>query len=236
MTPITLVYSYYNNGGMLERQCQEWARYDAAIKPNFSAVVIDDGSDVDPALGHLSDVGFPVALYRIVPNLIWNLAGARNLGMQQAADGWCLLTDIDHVLLADDAVRLVKFKTISGRYYLPARQWADGRKLDPHSNSYLLQKALYWAVGGCDEDYTGWWGGGEGPFRQMIRTIATRETTRAFTLTHFGRDDVADACTTEWGRKDSPYYWAKNPALLRKAKGRPYKPTQPIRFPWERVQ
>lgn len=233
--PITLVYPYYNNAGMLERHCQEWARYDPELKPFIRAIVVDDGSALTPARDHLSDPGFPVSVYRIVPNLIWNVAGARNLGMHQAPDGWCLLTDIDHLLTAEHVGHLMAMPLRSGRYYVPSRIWADGRPLHPHPNSYVLERSLYWKVGGCDEDFTGWWGAGEVVFRKMISHIARGETTKAFRLTHFGRDDVPDASTTEWGRRDSSYHWRKNRALVRKADGAPYRPTNPLRFEWEQV-
>ncbi len=232
---ITLVYSYYNNPGMLERHCQEWANYDADTKTLIRAIVVDDGSDKSPAVEHVTDPGFPVQVYRIKENLIWNVAGARNLGMRQAPDGWCLLTDIDHLLPAADAARLVRMKLNHRAYYLPARRWLDGRPLHPHSNTYVLQRALYWRVGGCDEDYTGWWGGGEPAFRKMIKTLAPAIPLSRVTLAHVGLETIADAQTTDWGRKESPYYWSKNAALLKKWKGRPYRPVNPLRFTWEQV-
>jgi hypothetical protein len=54
------------------------------------------------------------------------------------------------------------------------------------------------------------------------------------TLTHFGRDDIPDASTLEWGRKNSQWDWKNNPALVEKAKAAPYKPVNPLRFEWER--
>ena len=235
MTPVTLVYAYYQNGGMLEQQCRAWSGYSATAKAQIAVVVVDDGSPTVPASAHLTDCGLSVTLYRIHENLVWNVAGARNLGMQQAADGWCLLTDIDHVLMPEDADRLVSTTLNAKCYYTPARKWANGKKLDPHSNTYLLQRDLYWKTGGSDEDYTGWWGAGEPAFRKMIRMLAKGHNLPSVTLTHFGRDDIADASTTEWGRKDSPYYWSHNPALLKKWKAGAYKASHPIRFTWERV-
>jgi len=86
---ITIVLSYYENGLMLERHLEEWAGYAPEVKAELRAVVVDDGSPRDPAVAHLRNVGFPVDVYRIRQNLIWNVAGARNLGMTQAPDGWC---------------------------------------------------------------------------------------------------------------------------------------------------
>jgi len=231
---ITIVLSYYENGLMLERHLEEWAGYAPEVKAELRAVVVDDGSPRDPAVAHLRNVGFPVDVYRIRQNLIWNVAGARNLGMTQAPDGWCLLTDIDHLLKADYAAKLTASPPfISGYYYHLARRWSDGRYLEPHRNSYVIERALYWRAGGCDEDFTGWWGAGEGPFRANLKRIAGRLELPDIQLTHFGRNDICDASTREWGRKGSPYDYARNPLLRRKKA--PYRPENPLRFDWERA-
>ena len=104
---ITLVYPYYDNGGMLERHSEEWSSYAPEVKAQLRAIVVDDGSPNDPAAAHVREVGFPVELYRIKQNIVWNVPGARNLGMHVAPSGWCLLTDIDHLLAASEAEKLV---------------------------------------------------------------------------------------------------------------------------------
>jgi hypothetical protein len=239
---ITIVLSYYNSGQMLERHLAEWESYAPEVKNHFRAVLVDDGSPQDPAEKHLREVGFPVELYRIKQNLVWNVPGARNLGMDRAPDGWCMLTDIDHLLTTRAAQSLVYASAHfnSGYYYMLDRQWADGRQLHPHPNSFVLEKTLYWAVGGCDEDWTGHWGAGEQVFRKGLQSVARGYGKIGGTvvpgLTHFGRDDIADASTREWGRRDSRYDWRKNPALVEKARRAPYKPQNPLRFEWERVR
>lgn len=238
---LTVVYPYYCNGGMLERHLEEWASYAPDVKARMRAIVIDDGSPRDPALDHMSHPGFDVELYRIKQNLVWNVAGARNLGMHVAPEGWCLLTDIDHLLPAADAERLVDFLLLEPvdhqrpLFYIPARAWARGEPLEPHTNTYILQRSLYWRIGGCDEDWTGWWGAGEPVFRKHIYSIAQRVDLPNICLRHYGRDDIADASTTEWGRKNTPYHWSNNPALVEKFHGKPYRPDHPLRFDWERV-
>lgn len=239
---ITLVYSYYENGGMLDRHLMEWASYAPRVKSQVRAIVVDDGSPKDPAADHRRDVGFPVQFYRIKQNLVWNTAGARNLGMHVATDGWCLLTDIDHLLQAGDAERLVwtmmgsRQGQMSGFYLVPARRWPDGRAHRPHSNSYILTRDLYWRVGGCDEDWTGWWGAGEPVFRIAIERLAERIDMLDIYLTCFGPADIADAATMEWGRSESRYSYLNNPALLAKVARAPYRPENPLRFDWEKIE
>lgn len=233
---LTLIYPYYENGGMLERHLREWEKYSAFVKKSLRVIIVDDGSPNDPAAGHMRDVGIKTELYRIKQNLVWNVAGARNLGMHAAPEGWCLVTDIDHLLEAPEAKKLAEFEPflVTNFYYVPGRKWADGRPLHPHPNSYVIERAKYWETGGCDEDYTGWWGAGEGPFRRMLGTIATK-VDAPFQLTHFGRSDIADASTREWGRRDSTFDWRNNPKLVRKARMGPYKAERPLRFEWEKV-
>ncbi len=239
---ITVVLSYFNSGQMLEKHLDEWSHYAPHVKENFSAVIVDDGSPKDYAEKHMRDVGFPLELYRIKQNIAWNVAGARNLGMSAAKDGPCLLTDIDHLLKKEDARKLTNhFEQIgpSGLaakvFYIFQRNWADGRPLHPHPNSYVLQRSLYWACGGTDEDWSGWWGAGEQVFRKIIFTLADQIEFRTIYLTHYGRDDIPDASTTDLGRKNTPWDWRNNPALVEKAKTAPYKPINPLRFEWERV-
>jgi len=231
---ITIILAYYENPTIFARQLEEWQSYAPAVKKEFCAIVVDDGSPTAPLKAPIREVGFPVTLFRIKQNIPWNIPGARNLGMKMAADGLCLLTDMDHVLLADDAERLINKELCTEYYYCMARQWSDGRVLNPHGNSYVLEKSLYWKIGGTDEDFSGWWGAGEGVFRGNLQHAAQRIDLPDVFLTHFGRSTIADASTTEWGRRDSKYNYAKNPALA--AKRAPYVPERPIRFEWERVR
>lgn len=234
---ITLVYTYYDNGGMLDRHFQEWDSYAPEVKRNFRAVIVDDGSPNDPAIGHMKDPGFPVELYRIKENIPWNMMGARNLGMHVAPEGWCLATDIDHLLTADNAQRLVELMPhiASGEYALLARRWADGRPLRRHPNSYLLERSTYWKCGGADEDYAGWWGGDSALRKALVAFAGQPGFIDKVWLTHYGRDDIPDASTREWGRRGSKWDWAKNPYLVATASGPPYKARNPLRFNWERV-
>lgn len=225
---------------MLERHLEEWARYPLHVKQHFRAVIVDDGSPGDPAIEHLTPDSLPltsIELYRIKQNIPWNVGGARNLGMDRAPDGWCLLTDIDHLLEKAAAIELLNCLALfeAAEFGTFARRWADGRKLHSHPNSFLLQRSLYWKVGGCDEDWSGWWGAGEQVFRKTLHHHGREIALPTVYLTHFGRDDIADASTREWGRRGSEWDWRNNPKLVAKAKRAPYRPENPLRFEWEKV-
>ena len=117
---ITIVMAYFENGGMLDLHLSEWEQYER--KDRWRIVLVDDCSKRDPALPHIRDVGIEIELYRINTDRAWNQNGARNLGMTHAM-GWCLLTDMDHLLPARDAKRLQGIDLDGGpaRYYRPHR-------------------------------------------------------------------------------------------------------------------
>jgi hypothetical protein len=221
---ITIVMAYYNNPTMLERHVEEWAKYEEG----FRAIIVDDGSQ-KPALPILQDCPIPVELYRILIDKPWNQNGARNLAMTHA-EGWCLMTDMDHLLTVDEAKKINLAKYSTRRAYRPLRQKPNGEPYKRHPNSYLLTRTLYWKAGGYDEDFCGWYGTDSTFRRQLGNNIID---TNGFALTLYGREVIADASTTTLGRKDSSYHVRNNP-LLREKRKQGGKAIPPLNFPWER--
>ena len=178
---ITLVVPYYRNPLMLARQAAAWADYPPALR----VVVVDDGSP-EPAVEALP-ARSRAAVYRIDVDIPWNRNGARNLGAHIAETDWLLMVDIDHVLSPGDAARLVglgldPFHWYRFRRFRVGRADATRRKdalpddapwgeIKPHVDSYLAHRALYWSVGGYDEDYSGSLGG-SAPFLKKLAAMA----------------------------------------------------------------
>jgi len=231
---ITLVYAYYENGLMLDRHMLEWAAYPDDCKPNLKAIIVDDGSPKDPAIKHIKPVGFSVELFRIKQDIPWNQNGARNLAMTHAS-GWCLLTDMDHLLPINMVDKLLNMELKSGVYYIPSRIRAfDGLPYHRHPNSYVMNRELYWKVGGYDEAYAGYYGT-DATFRnQLAAKGGGRCELDDFYLILYGREVIPDASTTAYGRKGSEYYIPNNIALKIRKKLNP-PPIPPLNFDWERV-
>jgi hypothetical protein len=227
---LTLVYPYYNNGSMLERQLDAWARY--ADPARWQAIIVDDGSRDDPAQPHLRDVGFPLALYRIREDIPWNQDGARNLAMYHA-HGWCLLSDMDHLLPPEQATRLLTVAKDPERYYTLDRQLSDGRPLRRAPNILLLHCDLFARVGGYDEAYSGYYGS-DVAFRRRLAERA-RGGHLPIPLTVYVPAEVPDAATRHYGRRHSPYWLGSNPELARRLAANP-PPIKPLNFTWERRQ
>lgn len=221
---------------MLREHQRIWAQYPVKIRKSMTVVIADDGSPDFPAVEAAQDCDYDLQIYRIVPNIPWNQCGARNLAMHCAPDGWCLVTDIDHVLMPDQAEALLQVRVHSRRYYVPDRRiMPSGEPYRRHPNSYLMTKEMYWEAGGCDEDFAGWYGS-DATFRRALTMVGQRVELNEPWLMLYGRDTLADASTTAWGRKNTEWHSANNPTLRAKKLNGPYKAVRPLRFEWKRVR
>lgn len=229
MDKFTLVMAYYENGKMLERHFEEWQTYP---KKDFKIILVDDGSQNDPAINHIEKIPFPLELYRIKKDIPWNQNGARNLGMTHA-EGWCLITDMDHLLSKDQFEKLYKLELSTTTHYVPGRKKLNEEWYKRHPNSYILHKDLYWKAGGYDESFSGYYGT-DSTFRRQLAKVSERvELQKIFYLTLFGRKDIKDASTRNYGRKGSEYQVGRNPELAARKRTNP-PPIPPLNFPWER--
>lgn len=237
---VTILMPYYENPRMLRLQLHEWRMYRESEKAALRAIIVDDGSPRNPAVAVINaygNVGFPINLFRVKPNIPWNQDGARNLGMKHATTRWVLMTDMDHVVMRDHVSRMLDFASHGaepGEYYMPHRRDADGQALHPHPNSYLMRPNDFWMMGGYDEDFAGVYGS-DGNFRKCMRAGLRERVSIEMMLVRFGSDSIPDANTKDWGRKESEYHRSHHPKVEAKAKGPAYKAVNPIRFEWEQV-
>lgn len=228
---LSLIMAFYRNQPMLDRHLEVWGSYPEAVKAGLRIYVVDDGSP-DPAV--VRDVGLDLRVYRIKQNIPWNWYGARNLAMSESPDDWRLMTDMDHLLEPDQAEALLAMPKAKGKFYMPQRRWPDGSLYHKrHPNSFVVHRDDFWACGGYDEDFAGYYGS-DSTFRRNLSAFAERVDTDAFFLTHY--EGYEGANTTDFGRKGSEYHAPRVPRLQAKRKGKPYVAQNPLRFDWVRVQ
>ncbi|RPH72730.1 MAG: glycosyltransferase family 2 protein [Myxococcaceae bacterium] len=240
MKDLTLVLAYYDNPNMLKRHLDEWAAYPPVLQDRVKVVLVDDGSprwDAATAIwqwGQQSPIG--TKLYRVVPNIPWNQDGARNLAMQNVETEWAFLTDMDHLVPRDQLLSIFQMDVRSGTYYMPNQVLTNGTSLErPHPNSYLMRAEDFWSMGGYDEDFAGHYGS-DGNFRRCAKGAGLIEMpTKAFSTIVFRADDIFDANTKDWGRKDTQWHARRNPVLRAKIGSGPYRAVNPVRFEWVRV-
>lgn len=233
---ITLVYAYYENPGMLRHQLENWGRFP---KGSCRIIIVDDGSPRFPAAPILRQypIDVSVACYRIEPNIPWNQDGARNLGMTHCDTEWAMLLDMDLVLEPKELNAASNFASVDSsprEYYMPARVNAARQPIPPHPNAYLFRRAEFWEMGGYDEDFAGCYGS-DGNFRKCARAVLREVQTVAWRLVMYGRSEINDASTVDFGRKESKFWRPNFPHLEAKRRSPPYKATNHLRFNWSRV-
>jgi hypothetical protein len=111
-----------------------------------------------------------VRLFRIEVDVRWNWLAARNIGMKHA-EGWCVLTDMDHVIPESTLDALVYGQHDARTIYGFSRVESTGEKANPHPNSWFLTRSMFWNVGGYDETLSGHYGT-DGSWRRRLAKAA----------------------------------------------------------------
>jgi hypothetical protein len=199
--PITIVMPYYENSQFLRQQLGWWATIPSHLRAHLSAIVVDDGSPLSPAVDVLMrvDLPFPIRLFRIEEDRRWNWLAARNIGFQHAADGWVLVTDMDHVAPTPTLEALVYGQHNPKTVYGLSRIEHTGEKLTPHSASFFLTREMFWKVGGYDERMSGYYGS-DGYFRRRLAATAPIAILSDRLIRH---EYQGDSSTTRYLRKQA---------------------------------
>jgi hypothetical protein len=192
---VTLIYPYYENAVFFMTQVAGWRQYPASVASHLSAIVVDDGSPVPAVLPDATP--FPLALYRIGVDVRWNWLAARNIGAHHAADGWMLLSDMDHVVPAETAAAIVYGQHDPSAVYAFSRRDHTGETVSPHSASFLMTRAMFWTIGGYDETLSGHYGT-DGDYR---RRLAEHARIRVLSDVLVRHEYQGDSSTTRYLRK-----------------------------------
>lgn len=215
MKPITFIYPYYENPAFLRLQLELWSSYWAPLARNLHVIVVDDGSPQHPAYDVLKGqrVPFRLQLFRIVVDVRWNWLAARNIGMSMAdRGGWCLLTDMDHMVPEVTAMRLSTCEHDPQVIYrLQRTEFKSHVRIHPHPNSMFMTREMFWRVGGYDEALSGYYGT-DGDWRRRCAATA-----RILTLSdELERHEYwCDSSTTHYKRKQ-PEDAAKKAIIARR--------------------
>lgn len=198
---LTLIVAYYENPSFLSDQLGHWAYYSEHLKEKLSIIVVDDCSPNSPAAAVVQRFGpgatRGVRVFRIEQDVKWNWLAARNIGAHEAQDGWLLLTDMDHVVPEYTLESCLYGELTGDTIYGFSRQEHDGKPLQPHQNSFLLTRSLYWKWGGYDETLSGRYGSNGDAVRRMAATAPMAILTDKLVRYEF----VADSSTTQFKRK-----------------------------------
>jgi hypothetical protein len=237
MRDLTLILPFYRNPSMLVEQQRLWTNYPALRRQHLHVIVVDDGSPKEAALPVWAPpCGLGSArLYRITVDVRWNWIACRNLGVAEAATEWVLLTDIDHGLPLYTLMALQDRELDPKAVYRFSR--VDAPKMTPykaHPNTWLMTRAMYDAIGGYDERFSGFYGT-DADFRERVHATASSVVLLPDAMVRYPREVIEDASTRTYDRKTEVD--RENVARIRKVRAR-NKRWRPLRgtFPWERIR
>jgi hypothetical protein len=216
---VTLIYPYYENPQMLRRQVEHWQKLPDWSRQYLRAVIVDDGSPDTPAVSVLADMDHPFSLrlLRLDVDVRWNWLAARNLGVS-VSNGWCLLTDIDH---------MVPQTTILAAIYRFMRDEHTGESIHPHPNSWLMTTEMFWKIGGYDEALSGFYGTDGEYRRRCVKTAPVRIMTDKLVRHEF----QLDSSTVRYQRKQPEDAAVR---ALVGARGKGWKP-KVLSYPYHEV-
>ncbi len=197
--PLTVVMPYYVNPIFLRRQLAWMSTFPPDVRRMLTVHLVDDGSPVSQAEHEIAgpEVPFALRLFRIDTDVRWNWLAARNIGMHHAAEGWCLLTDIDHVIPESTATAVVYGEHDPAVIYGFSRIEHTGETLVAHCNSWLMTRAMFWKVGGYDEALSGHYGT-DGEWRRRCAATAPIQILTDRLIRH---EHVEDSSTRLYLRK-----------------------------------
>jgi glycosyltransferase involved in cell wall biosynthesis len=238
MDDVTIIVPYYRNPLMLEQHVRSWDLFPY----NFKFIVVDDGSP-EPVE---SIPNSRIKVLRIEEDIPWNRAGARNLGAHVADTDWIIHMDIDHFMPLNTAVALAQFTALSDHWYRFARYRfgaADATrkkddlpddvmfgKVKPHMDSYMVERSMYWALGGYDEDYSGSLGGGVPFVKELEKAGIRQDLDDPYYLYVYTTDAISDASDSSLSRDKARY------SEIRKSKADGKVPKkEPLQFKWKTV-
>ena len=227
---VQFIYPYYENPEFFGRQLQLWSSYDNELLDRLRVIVVDDGSPGVPASSAIrSDLPFDLRLFRIEVDVRWNWLAARNIGMQYAREGWCVLTDMDHMVSAQTLRRIIFGQHDEQVIYRFSRRENTGEMIHPHPNSMLMTKAMFWRIGGYDEVLSGFYGT-DGDWRRRCASAAKIRTLSDELERH---ERVVDSSTTKYLRKQ-PQDAGKKALIQARVKIKNWRP-RTLSFPYHEV-
>lgn len=222
---VTMVVPYYENAQWVSTLVDVfWPRLPAPLLEYFTTILVDDGSPVPlPRLA----AAFRIRQFRIDVDVRWNWLAARNIGAHHAADEWLLLTDIDHVLPPETLSALIWGAHDPAVVYAFRRVEHTGASLVPHSASFFLTRAQFWAIGGYDEALSGHYGT-DGDFRRRVAAVAPIQVLTDFLVRY---EHCGDSSTTRYQRKQPQDAAVKSLIARRRPGWRP----RTLSFPYHEV-
>lgn len=170
---LSIVTHVYNQPATVARHVEFWKSLPQELTRHIEFIVVDDFSEEELRIerGHLN-----LKLFRVTTDIDWNMPGCKNLGALMARADWLLFFDID-ALVDAEGIRLMVggIDRLDPKTLYNFRRIHDGVEVAPHINTLLMTKRNFFAAGGMDEDFSGYYGYEDVHFHHMWRHHVGKE-------------------------------------------------------------
>jgi hypothetical protein len=194
MTALSLVVSVLESYEVVRRQLLHLG---GVLGPDCELVLVDDGSE--PSLLAVCDSvakPYPFRLHCTNDRRPWTQPKARNTGAALARGGKLLFFDIDHIVTHDvvqtslafdgDKLHWTRLPGVlddRGEIVTDHQVLRDHGMVEQtpsvHANSFLIQREIFYRLGGYDERFCGAYGGDDVDFNLRYRELCRQGLARA---------------------------------------------------------
>lgn len=161
MTKLSVISHYYNHPQMVLDQIAYWESLPDSFLSQVEFILVDDCSEQQPILPATK---LNLKVFRVITDIPWNQAGARNLGAFNASGEWALYFDIDQKFYVEPISNVIanlnRLDTMT-MYYLHIKDLIDitvNKPLLYHPNTFLVNLAKFKQLAMYDEDFAGYYG------------------------------------------------------------------------------
>lgn len=247
MNHCRLIYPYFENKTMLEKQVENWSRYAGELREHIKLIIVDDCSSTYPAFDILKHCKAPKTLFKVLKRYPWNMHQCRNIGAKEASNmhdnHWLFMSDIDIILTPEMAYTMLSKELDPNAHYTFERTFApEFKERKVHPNTFLVKRNTFWQINGYDLDLTPVGGGGyggDGEFARQLKGVSEPKHMNDVVLVGYGRRSrdgephIADADTRSLSRDE----WQKKyrAAFDKKRATGDMRSMNPIRTKYERL-
>lgn len=234
MNNLTIIRPVYNpRKEIIDNYIKNWETIPDDARKKLNLIVVDDGSKEVVKF----DINYPINLtvVRILKDIYWNNGGAKNLGVSLTKTDWVLLTEMDHIFLKEEVLKLLNFEPIPKTLYRFNRRTFDIngsiRNRTPHYSTFLMETKQFLDIGGYDEDFAGCYGHEEKTFHYLVLINKFDIKVSDITVIENEKYDIPEINGNQ--RSNG----SRNEKRFIEIRNNPkYKPGPIIRFPWEITQ
>ena len=161
MKRISLITHHYNSHDKAQHLLDHLAGMDKAVTDHIEVIIVDDCSDTRQSL---DSHGLDLKHLRVVDDIPWNQAGARNLGAVTANGEWLLYFDMDQLISDTGLKYVVNYCPALDRklmYFFQVENFIDSNineQMAVHPNTFMVNAVKFRMDAMYDEDFAGNYG------------------------------------------------------------------------------